>query len=385
MRKKIERASVLSPKKTTRQKNPLFQKNQKPATAQLFRIVLSDIGAGLGIVCGILFLIWYTTIHSSFFYLTDVTVESTEYVPHDELVTLVDEYLNERRLFVFPSRSIFYASSTEIERRILDQFGSTYALEHVTITKDFPRALSVRVNERVPAVVWTTQGSVNNAYYLVDRDGIVTQFVAQAETFPANLPRITDAQRTTFAIDERATSQRYIAYLLDAYEQFKQYTQLDLRYFEFPLITCQELQYVMEQIFEDEIEGAASDEFKQKKLDIQTRFKNGELTIDQSLDALDAIKREEISAKGNTNSASPKVRWQQVSVTVPCDYGAVSKELHIVTGTEKNEFRVYLDIQLDLAAQLRNFTSAQQAKTIDLEKLMYFDARYMDRAYYKEK
>ncbi|MCW1929759.1 MAG: hypothetical protein KIH62_000415 [Candidatus Kerfeldbacteria bacterium] len=372
---------------TGRNSNPFFSRKKKIGERiPIWKMLASDLFAAVGTVVGVFFLIWYITIRSSFFYLSDVTVAHTTYIPHDQLIEAVNTYLDSHRFIVLPTRSYPYFSPSALRSAITKQFGTTFAIDSIEISTKLPNHLSVTVHERVPSIVWVATEAANNAHYLVDREGVVTEYVNGAESLPTNLPHITDENRTELTVGELATSKNYVAYILTVYDTFQKDTGLTVSEFIFPKVECQELQYVMQQIFEDEIEGSVSNEFKQQKLEIQTQFKNGELTIDQSLDALDAIKQQELhQGNQNVNSTLPTMRWQQVSVSVPCDYSMVSKELHVVTQDKNNTFRVYVDAGLDLHTQLYNFASSVASGTVHTDKLIYFDARYTDRAYFKEK
>lgn len=373
---------------TGRNANPFFSRKKKIGERiPIWKMLASDIAAAVGTIVGVFFLLWYVTIRSSFFYFSDISVADTTYIPHDQLVQAVNSYLDTHRFAILPTRSYPYFSPAGLRSAITGQFGNEYAIDSIDISTKLPNHLSVSVKERVPSIVWVASAAVNNAYYMVDRDGIVTQYVDHADSLPTNLPHITDENRTELKVGDLATSKNYVEYVLSVYDSFQKETGLSVSGFVFPKVECQELQYVMQQIFQDEINGSVSDAFKQQKLDIQNKFKNGDLTIDQSLDALDAIKQQELTQQGNgnTNTTMPTVRWQQVSVSVPCDYSQVSKELHVVTQDQNNTFQVYVDAGIDLHTQLYNFASAVAAGTVRTDKLIYFDARYDDRAYYKER
>lgn len=371
-------------------KNPLFERTRASRGGrmrQINHILRSDLVAAIGTTLGIVFIFWYVIIYLSIFHIQRITVDDTTYLPRDKVVTIVDDYLNSKRLWLLPARSYVFFSAPTLEKHIKDAFAQEYAIESIDINSTFPSSLKVTIHERVPQVIWHASNSPQENYYLVDRQGVVTQYKEGQTAIPDNLPQVYDKNRTELTTGSLAASQAYIEYILSTYEEFERATELPIIAFDFPKVECKELQYVMEEIFQDEIQDSASDTFRQKKLAIQEKFKNGNLTIDQSLDELERIKKEEIAENGSVNNgaSSPKMRWQQVSVTVPCNYGEVSKELHVITKTTTNQFAVYLDAQLELSTQLYNFSSAVKTGTVNPDLLSYFDARYSDRAFYKNK
>jgi hypothetical protein len=254
------------------------------------------------------------------------------------------------------------------------------------VQKIFPNSLQVKIVERIPQLTWVATLSGQERYYTVDREGRVTQLLGGSADARPEFPIVRDPNRDVFTAGEQIASPEYIDFVLRMHEQFPQATGLHVASYVFPVIQCQERQYVVEKIFEQEILDSASEEFREKKRAIQEQFKNGDLTVDQSLAALEQVKVDELVKMGELQenaSGHEAMQWEAIYVATQCDFVKVAHDVHIVTTDDNGGFTVYMDSTIDSAVQMQNLQAVLQEKITDRSAIRYIDTRFVDRVYYK--
>jgi hypothetical protein len=340
--------------------------------------------AGSGIL--VLITIWYFGFHSARFTVTDVTIDGLQFLKREDVQPAVDSYLHSKMLGVVSHNTYWTLNSSALQEAIVDGLSESSALESVEVSKKYPNRVTITVHERIPAVTWVIKNESGvDQYFTVDRDGRVAQALANAADALTAFPTIRDENHVSLEVGTQVVSADYMNFLLNMNTQFPQTTNLQVASYIFPQVECQEKQYVTEQILEDEISDSASEEFRQQKIAIQEKFQRGELTVDQSLEALEQIKEAELAATGqvvNTNGTAA-IQWQAVYVPTDCDFTKVAHDVYIVTTEESGGFTVYMDSTVDPAIQMENLNAVLQTKITDRTRVHYIDARFVDRVYYQ--
>ncbi len=338
---------------------------------------------------GTLFLValttWYFGFYTQKFHLKDVTIEGAQFIPAEDVRTVVDRYLNSRIFGVAPRNTFWTMRADAMELSLTEQFSETYALESIDVEKDFPDTLIVKIVERIPQVTWVTSLADQEGYYTVDREGRVTQVLTSTADARSEFPVVRDVNRDVVEVGTQIISAEYIAFLMQIHEQLPGVTGLSIASYEFPAISCQEKQYVAEKVFEQEILDSASEEFREKKRAIQEKFQQGLLTVDQSLDALELVKQEELVNLGQVSDQSghEALQWATTYVAAACDYVTVGHDLHVITTEESGSFAIYMDSTVDPLIQIENARSLLVEKISDRTQIRYIDVRLIDRAYYQ--
>lgn len=347
--------------------------------------LLSVVGSSLILLCGV----WYFGFHSGRYQLTQVEVGDTRYVPQDQVKHAVDQFLTSRWLGIVPRDTYWTLSEDRLARFVENQLTDTYALSGVTAQKTRPHQLQVSVTERIPSVTWITtdSGGVEH-YYSVDVTGRVTTVMPSYDARDASLPVIHDDNRGSLGVDWQVISPEYLQYVIDLQQHFTEIAGFALDGFRLPKIECTERQFVAKQIFEKEILESKSDEFKEKKRDIQERFQLGELTVDESLQLLEDVKNEELSrldAESPNGTSDSRLEWEAVLATVDCDLVQVAQEVTVVTAQtdDQGSFLIKMLTSGDLRTQLDNAVTVIRDKHLDIDTLQYIDVRVPDRVYYK--
>ncbi len=373
--------------------NPYFSKtstrkrrSERPQFAQNCVIWLKKDGwAVLGIILMLSVTAWYFGLYTNTFKVENIEVVGTQYINQEEVLQEVHSFADSS-ILGFIKRNTFWTLKPEaLASTVQHTFDQTYAIESVDVKKTFPDSVTVTIVERIPSVTWVTTGSGSENFYSVDLDGFVTQEFDTLESTNQTFPIVYDDNRDRLGIGWHVVSAEYIAFLLQAHEQYAAATGLSVTSYSFPHVQCQERQYVAEQIFQQEILDSASEEYRDKKRAIQEQFQRGELTIDQSLDELEKLKNEELQQLGEeSHTGYSTYQWESVFVPIECDFVQIASELHVKTvSNDGHEFYVYLDKTIELEAQLQNLQSVFNEIGSDIHSLSYIDVRFVDRAYYQ--
>lgn len=339
-----------------------------------------------GIVLMLIFALWYFGWYSGTFAIQQVTVEGNQFATTEEVQQSVYNYMDSTALAVIPRDTYWSMRTVGLEKHIQDTIGVEYAIASVQVKKDFPHGVSIVLEERVPSITWVARGTGGiDRYYTVDRSGIVTQEVASwDEVVAQQYPYIIDVNRDYFEIGWNIVSPEYVGAMLWLREEIPASYGWSVREYFFPAVECSDRQYIAEQIFDSQ-EPDESDEFVERKREIQEQFQSGVLTVDQSLELLDQIRRDELSEQGKDPEESPYSRYQWTPVNNPreCDYVNIAQDMHVRIDDRGDELLIYVDTSKDLTQQLirvHDVLYTRVDETIDLE---YVDVRISDRVYYK--
>lgn len=363
---------------------------QKTASSEIWRVICSWIKKDGWAIIGIIGMMgvtsWYFGFHQQHFHIHDVHIEGNKFIHTEDIQHVVDQFTSSKTI-IFLKRNTFWTFKAEaLEKQLYQSLSSTYALEQVEVQKKFPNSVAITVTERIPSVTWVTTSSGTEHWYTVDREGIVTQVLGSPDQADTSFPIIRDTNRDQFEAGWHIISSQYIDFVLHLHEQMENTTGTHVDSYVLPLMQCQEQQYVTEEIFKQELQNSASDEFRDKKREIQEKFQRGELTVDESLEELEKIKEEEFQQNHegeDTKGVQGHVEWQTVYVPVTCDFVNVATEVHVMTSGDHAGYQVYMDTSLDLSTQLQNLESVLQEKISDPTAIQYIDVRFADRVYYQ--
>lgn len=380
----------LQGKSTGHRKNPLFKRKRPSISIQLpeglKQWLKKDGWAIIGIVFFVVLGAWYFGFKTGKFLITDIQVQQTEFTDYAEVQQAVSESIQKPIAFVVPRNYYWTLRSSRLREILLDHFNESYAIEEIRVTKEWPNKVSIEVDERVPAVTWITlnHSTKDERIYTVDRSGYVAQSLGSVEDTHQGFPRVYDGNRPELANGDHVASEQFMSFLLDLNEAFPEQTDYEIEKFHFPVVDCKERQYVAEEIFEQEILESSSEEFKERKREIQQQFLDGLLTIDQSLEELERLKTEELTKLGELDADGfKKTEWQTVYVETPCDFPKVATDLHLEVADENGGFIVYFDTGKDMNIQIENMQRVLKDYAGDVSAIRYIDVRLLDRAYYQ--
>lgn len=333
--------------------------------------------------------LWYFGFYTGNYAITTVTVTETEFINQQEVEDVIWEYINGNTALVIPHNTYWTVSTATITDVLNEKF-SHFAIEYIQVIKE-KNSISITIKERIPSVQWTSGLTEDNKVYVVDKTGLITQEKKVDDTAneentseKRQLPLITDMNREVFDIGWHIMSQNYIQSVLTVNESLEKVTSLQPVGFTFPETTCQKREFVAEEIYQQELLNSASQEFYDKKIEIQQLFSDGLLTIDQSIDALEQIKNEELQSQGATDSAVfESFEWQVVYNEIECDFVKIASELDVIAQVpEKGQIVIKMDITEDITIQLENVRDIIRQKE-DVQNAEYIDVRIQDRIYYK--
>jgi len=379
-------------KNPSNRENPYFQREKKSLLGEVpepVRQWLRTDGlaiGGIGVLCVVTG--WYFGFHTERFMLSDIQINGLQFIAREDVNAALDRY-TQSTVFGIVARNTYWTANEDALREALQEsLAHNYALDSVTVEKTFPNHLTVSIRERIPQVTWiTTNDSGEDAYYTVDRQGRVAQALSGSDAALPDFPVVRDQNNKTLIVGAQVVSPDYLSFLLNLNERFPEGTGLSVESFIFPPIECKQKQYVTEKIIEDEILDSQSEEFKNQKRTILEQFQNGNLTVDQSLTAIEEIKRQEMEKLGQEGTSAASnlgvYQWQAVYVPTDCDYTKVARDVYIVTGEDAGGFTVYMDSAVDPVIQMQNVRSVLQTTISDRTEVQYIDARFIDRVYYQ--
>ncbi|MFH1536620.1 MAG: FtsQ-type POTRA domain-containing protein [Patescibacteria group bacterium] len=360
------------------------KKEQKPQTLREFLlnwilkkdgwawliIVLIVVGGGLTFLFA-----------TPFFKINEINLNGNNHISSEELNNIINKYKNSKSLLIFPRNNYIFFNEKKLQNIITENIQNKFALESISITKKLPNKININISERIPGLIWQS----GSQKYLLDITGFPTEeFSKQENQKEEEYPKITDQNEKPVEIGQQVISEDLISFVLDLDQTFPQKTNLEIKEYFIPEIQCQEKVYRAEKILAEEIDETEDVETKNKKKEILEQYNAGELDVEESLDLLDEIKREE---KKNKESKSPDedssdefIEWRTYYEPVECDLVKINTEINILTA---NNFAIYLDSSHDLDKQLENLNSILLEIVDNKENLNYIDLRFQDKVYYK--
>ncbi len=389
---RLLRSQSRSTKFTTKQPTHFRQpeKTKKSDTESLLRqFFLKD---GLAI-CGIGMIIlggaYIVIFNSNQFVLANIEIQETQFISKQEIEQATQTVLNRSTLGI-PRNNYWTIRQEGIEASVKKALSSNFAVKDLQVTKDYPNTVKIAVTERIPSVTWITKDAARvERFYTIDHTGVVTKETMRREDVDAKLPQIEDKNRPQLGIHWQITSTDYIDTIIQLQEGLVD-SGWSVQSFIFPAMTCEEQEYVAQQIFADEIKDSVSEKFKEKKRLVQEQFKKGDLGIEESLEALEDIKKEELAerdtAVNGAGNAIPaqKLEWATVDKAVACDYVQVASDVHVLAkkGSER-VVELKFDTTRDIEAQLGQLQTVINQGSVSTETVKSIDLRIKDRVYYK--
>ncbi len=366
----------------TRLNNPYFQREETPRIDKDFKKWFLN-GEGwvyAGIIIIIFGALGYLAFGSGFLTVNNIQIQGTENLSQEEIQGLAQETLDSKFLKLIPLNNYLTFRPVKVEAAIYDNLENQFALESLEVAKKFPHTVEISIKERVPGLTWVAD---KNEFYYIDPEGVISQSIPAEEDLDENYPKIYDPNKVEVELDQQVVSEELVNFVLQVENKLPQETHLEIESYNIPQIQCQEKEYIMERVFAEEIAGEENLETKNKKKDIQEKFKSGEIDVDESLELLENINNQDPESpdEGNKKEDKPEaVVWDVVYNPVDCDFVAINSEINITT-TEG--FEIYCDSKLDLDMQINNLNSVLNEKIDDSAQINYIDLRFPDRVYYK--
>lgn len=359
--------------------NPYFpkehiQKEEKPKDFKTF-FLKKDGPAYTGIIFLLAACSLYIIFGTKYFYLKNIDIQGNKNITQEEIKNLLDNYLNQKKFYIIPNNNWFTINGEKAASTIKEGITNKFALAELSLDKKWPNTLQVNIKERIPGLVWIS----NDQYYYLDIDGMPSQKIEDKQGINADFPVINDSNNAPVEINKQVVSKNIIDFILLLEDKFPA-SVLKIKSYIIPKITCQEIQYKMEKIFEEEINKTKDNKLKEKKKEILKKFNKGEISLDESLMQLENLKKEEKMSNVNNEEANEFVKWETNFVPKECNYVKVNSEINVLTD---DGFEIYFDSKQDIDKQIENLTNVLKQKIDNKEKLQYIDLRFIDRIYYK--
>ncbi len=317
--------------------------------------------------------VWYVFGYKQVGAVKQVTVSGQQYLTVDQITAATTTALERRRWLVLSQRFLPLLNEAVLQNDIIEQLSQYVQVETVVVATDWPSTVQVAVTERVPGYVYI----VGKDQYYLDIHGVVTQEVSAGEA-DTRFPHIRERnKKRAVAVGHSVFQASLMNFITTLHGGFTPATSLDISEYAVLPVTCQTKQYVTDKIFADEIAGSKTESAKQQKRSILDKLQNNEITVDQSLDLLEEVKRGEQGDKTDSGNET-FITWQTEYTNVTCDYVSIVRDIIVVT---QQGVEIYFDSGVDLTVQLNNL--AKVLTDVDATDLEYIDVRFTDRAYYR--
>lgn len=361
-------------------KNPYFS-NRRISPERWYGRIVNDWFAYIGIMVIVVGMSVYVIRAKHILYIEYISISGNQYVTVEDVAQPVREVLATKKWLALPRRIYPFADEEYIRDHIQTALSKKFAIESVTVEKIFPDEISIIIKERIPGFIYITD---QNSYYYVDLNGYITEQKNLSE-LDQHFPRIRDHNQRSIAIGQQIVNQQIIQAMTSLNERFTTSTGLNISEYAVKETACYKKDYVAEKIFADEIEGTANEEIKSQKKDILQRLEEGDISVDQSLDLLEEVKRTEAEAtneeSSNTNSGNQAfLRLAAEYKDTDCNFTAVIQDVGVVTQEGPT---IWFDSNIDIELQLDNLIKVLDSKINDLSKIEYVDVRFPDRAYFR--
>lgn len=336
-----------------------------------------DGWAYIGSLVLLIALVWYGISRNTWLWIDTIVVEGNNYLTSEEVIHATESALSEKVWFILPQRLIPFTDEGKLEERIISSLEQRVGIAELNVESDFPNTVVIALKERIPGYVYIIQ----NRYYYLDSTGSVARKVGDKQLDPY-FPHIRERnKKRKVDVDETVLKQSVMEFMSMLVDEFTQKTHLDISEFAILPVSCQKKEYVVEEIFAEEIEKTSDEGVKQEKKEILRRLENNEITVDQSLSLLEKIKQKEGSGKNkNSNEEETFVELTVTYVEQPCDYATVVQDIAVVT---QQGAEIYFDTAIDYSQQLEHLKLLLDTNTVDPTKAEYIDIRFEDRAYYR--
>ncbi len=117
--------------------------------------------------------IFYLICFSSFFQVRKIEIVGNQKTETEKLLRNIEKKL-EKKIFFFPSQSIFLVNLKEINNLLLEKFPQVAS---VNLKRRFPDALSIEIKEREPVAIFSQQ----EKNFFIDKEGVIFEEIFQEE------------------------------------------------------------------------------------------------------------------------------------------------------------------------------------------------------------
>ncbi len=162
-------------KRSGKRQNPFFDRDRTRSSPLRFVLISLCL---IALAAGTVFLL-----SSRQFAYDRVEINGTSTIAAADVQKVVDDYLAEKRAYVFRPSNRWLFREDDLSKRLSDH----YAFEGIKIEKD-GHLIRVSLQEKTSAIIWQTKGRL----YLADRDGNVIRELAEPGEGEQPLPRFVD-------------------------------------------------------------------------------------------------------------------------------------------------------------------------------------------------
>jgi hypothetical protein len=274
----------------SRGKNPFSKHYQKKSRLlKIYGFLAIVLILGLG----------YFLLYSDRFEIKNIDVSGTRNIRADDIKSIAESQIAERRFLIFKQRNLFAFSKKELTEKINDK----YVLDDLRINKDLPGSLKIEIKEKISLVIWVS----NNRYYNLDSNGIAiseilnlnksksTKNKTQEETAPepeffdikplnsgelidnreiSSFPLIFDETNNEVVLGQSVISSDMISIILNLNKKIPEKINISVNSFKIPELGSREVKIVTNEKWEI---------YFDTNKDIEMQLNNLKLTLDEKI------------------------------------------------------------------------------------------------------
>lgn len=151
----------------------------------------------------------YALFFSPIFEIKELKIIGLEKIKPESINNILNEYRDERRLFVFSNNNFWLFDAAEIKSLVARK----YIFEKFEVKKRFPAGIEIDLKEKVSVINWLT----NNFCYHLDMTGMALEYCDGATQ---NLT-IKDMLNHTAVVGQEIITHDELVYIVELVEQFK--------------------------------------------------------------------------------------------------------------------------------------------------------------------
>lgn len=185
--------------RTPKYRNPSRLKRRKKVASVFFYI-------NILLVIAICYFAWFF-VFSKYFFIDNIIVQGTEKISSYDIIKTSDNYLDEKRFLIMNNRNLIIMS----KKGLITHLNESFIFNNLKINKQFPNTLILTINEKTPALEFSSNGK----NYFIDPTGLVIQRVFGRESFNG-IYKLKEGEETDDTMDSSGFSHDKLPLLYDS-------------------------------------------------------------------------------------------------------------------------------------------------------------------------
>jgi len=198
--------------------------------------------------------IFYLAYFSSIFQIREIKISGNHKVSTEDLQSIIQNKI-EKKVLLFPSKSIFLTNLNKINETIIDKFPQ---IAKADLKRNLPDTILVKIEERKPTAIFYQEEN----QFFVDKEGII--FEAVSETKPEILKIRSQNLKEELKLGEKVIEKEQLFQILDFATRLKSDFGIPLK--EFIIVSEEKLTVITTEEWEVYLDPREDTEWQLTKL-----------------------------------------------------------------------------------------------------------------------